>query len=244
MTKLLPGLLLPLLLLLAACAGPAATPTPEPTPTPIPDPAAILARAAERVAAAESLGFVLEHPTGSTELSPGLLLIRAEAAANTPDRFRLALELEASGSFLELEVIGIGEAAWMTNLFSGEWESVPAAALPGRWDQAGAVFAAAIAAVESPQLAGAEPIEDSEGGYTAWVIRGTLPGTALAAALPGTLAEQAVPVTVWVDQSERRLPRLRLEGPLVAGDLPEVSRVLTLTALQPPAEIVAPAGGG
>ncbi len=241
MTKLLPGLLL---LLLAACAGPAATATPEPTPTPVPDPAAILARAAEWVAAAESLGFVLEHPTGSTELSPGLRLIRAEGAANTPDRFRLSLELESSGSFLELEVIVIGEAAWMTNLFSGEWESVPAAALPVRWDQAGAVFAAAIAAVESPQLAGAEPVEDSDGGYAAWVIRGMLPGTALAAALPGTLDEASVPVTVWADQAERRLPRLQLEGPLVAGDLPEVSRVLTLTALQPPAEIAAPAGGG
>ena len=235
---------LPLLLLLAACAGPAATATPQPTPTPLPDSAAILAWAAERVAAAESLGFVLEHPTGSTELSPGLLLIRAEGAANTPDRFRLALELEASGSFLELEVIGIGEAAWMTNLFSGEWESVSAAALPVRWDQAGAVFAAAIAAVESPELAGAEPVSDAEGGYTAWVIRGMLPGTALAAVLPGTLAEMSVPVTIWADQAERRLPRLRLEGPLVAGDLPEVSRVLTLDLLHPPAEIVAPAGGG
>ena len=242
MTKLLPGLLL--LLLLAACAGPAATATPEPTPTPLHDPAAILARAAERVAAAESLGFVLEHPTGNTQLSPGLLLIRAEGAAKAPDRFRLALELEASGSFLELEVIGIGAAAWMTNLFSGDWESVSAAALPVRWNQAGAVFAAAIAAVESPQLAGSEPVEDSEGGYAAWVIRGMLPGTALAAALPGTLAEVAIPVTLWADQAERRLPRLRLEGPLVAGDLPEVSRVLTLTALQPPAEIVAPVGGG
>ena len=242
MTKLLAGLLL--LLLLAACGGPAATATPQPTPTPQPDPAAILARAAARVAAAESLGFVLEHPAGSTELSPGLRLIRAEGAANAPDRFRLALELEASGSFLELEVIGIGEAAWMTNLFSGEWESVSAAALPVRWEQAGAVFAAAIAAVESPQLAGSEPVADAEGGYTAWVIRGTLPGTALAAVLPGTLAEQAVPVTLWADQSERRLPRLRLEGPLVVGDLPEVSRVLTLTTLQPPAEIAAPAGGG
>ena len=242
MTKLLPGLML--LLLLAACGGPAATPTPEPTPTPIPDPAAILARAAERVAAAESLGFVLEHPTGSTELSPGLLLIRAEGAANPPDRFRLALELEASGSFLELEVIGIGAAAWMTNLFSGEWESAPAAALPVRWDNAGAVFAAAIAAVESPQLAGSEQVADGEDGYAAWVIRGMLPGTALAAALPGTIAGQAVPVTVWADQAERRLPRLRLEGPLVAGDLPEVSRVLTLTALQPPADIAAPVGDG
>lgn len=243
MGKGLLGLLLALLAL--ACAGPAATATPQPTPTPtpLPDPAAILAQAAGQVAAAESLGFVLEHPTGSAELAPGLRLIRAEGAANLPDRFRLALELEASGSFLELEIIGIGDAAWMTNLFSGEWESVPAAALPVRWENAGAVFAAALAAVESPQLVGTEMVDAAAGSYRAWAIRGRLPGTALAAALPGTPVAEAVAVTIWADQAARRLPRLRLEGPLLAGDLPETARVLTLTALQPPAEIAAPGGG-
>ena len=259
MGKRLPGLLLLaglllLLLVVAGCGGPAATdtppptatplPDPPPTATPLPDPAAILERAAGRVAAAESLGFVLEHPAGATELAPGLLLLRAEGAANAPDKFRLTLELEASGSFLELAVVGIGERAWMTSLFSGEWEAVAAAALPVRWDDAAAVFAAAIAAVESPQLAGSEPVEDREDGYAAWVIRGQLPRSALAAALPGTMAEGSVAVTIWADQEERRLPRLRLDGPLAAGDLPEVARVLTLEELTPAAEIVAPEDGG
>ena len=132
------GLLALLLLALAAvgCGGAAGTVAPGPTPTatPLPDPAAILRGAAGRVAAAESLGFVLEHPAGATELAPGLLLVRAEGAANAPDKFRVNLELAASGSFLELAVVGIGERAWMTNLFSGEWEAVSAAALPVRWD--------------------------------------------------------------------------------------------------------------
>ena len=240
------GLLLALAL--AGCGGMGGTVAPEPPPTatPLPDPAAILLGAAGRVAAAESLGFVLEHPAGATELAPGLLLLRAEGAANAPDKFRMALELEASGSFLELAVVGIGERAWMTNLFSGEWEAVSAAALPVRWDDAAAVFAAAIAAVESPQLAGAEAVAGAEGddGYAAWVIRGRLPRAALAAILPGTRAEGSVAVTLWADREERRLPRLRLDGPLMAGDLPEVARVLTLEALAPAAAIVAPGDGG
>ncbi len=237
-----------LLLLLAGCSGGAGatnTPAPTPTPTPVPDPAAILARAAERVAAAESLAFALEHPAGSTQLSPGLLLTRASGVANQPDRFYIKLELETAGSFVELEVIGIGDKTWMTNLFSGQWEAVPPAAVPVRFDNAGQGFAEIVAGVENPQLAGTERVEDGDGGsYDAWRIQGTMPGAALAAALPGTtLAAAAIPVTVWADQGETRLPRLELRGPLVAGDLPEVARVLTLELREPAAEIVAPGGG-
>lgn len=236
-----------LLLLLAGCGGggATATPAPTPTPTPVPDPAAILARAAERVAAAESLSFALEHPAGSTQLSPGLLLNRASGVANQPNQFYIKLELETAGSFVELEVIGIGDKTWMTNLFSGQWEAVPSAAVPVRFDHAGQMFADIIAGVENPQLAGTERVEDGAGGsYDAWRIQGTMPGTALAAALPGTtLAAAAIPVTVWADQGETRLPRLELTGPLVAGDLPEVTRLLTLELQDPAAEIVAPGGG-
>ena len=234
-----------LLLLLAGCGGGAtATPAPTPTPTPVPDPAAILARAADRIAAAESLAFALEHPAGSTQLSPGLLLTRAAGVANRPDRFQIKLELETAGSFLELEVIGIGDRTWMTNLLSGEWESVPPAAVPLSFNNAGQVFADIIAAVENPQLAGTERVADANGGYNAWRIQGTLPGAALASALPGaTLPDTAIPITVWADQAETRLPRVELSGPLVAGDLPEVTRLLTLELREPAAEIAAPGGG-
>lgn len=234
-----------LLLLLAGCGGGAtATPAPTPTPTPVPDPAAILDRAAVRVAAAESLAFALEHPAGSTRLSPGLLLTRAAGVANQPDRFQIKLELETAGSFLELEIIGIGDKTWMTNLLSGEWESVPPAAVPVRFNNAGQLFAEVIAAVENPQLAGTERVADANGSYDAWRIRGTLPGTALASVLPGTtLPDTAIPVTVWADQAEARLPRVELSGPLVAGDLPEVTRMLILELREPAAEIVAPGVG-
>lgn len=244
--RLLAGLTLLLLMLAAvSCGGEGATatatPLPTPTPTPPPDPGALLERAAGRVAAAESLAFTLEHIEGSAELAPGLLLTRAEGVANAPDSFRIALDMEVSGSFLELEVIGIGERAWMTNLFSGEWESVAPEVLPVRLDNAAAVFAGVLSSVESPRLAGSERVEDAEGGgYAAWRIEGTLPGSALAEVIPGALAEAALAATVWVDREENRLPRLQLDGPLLAGDVPEVGRVLTLEERRPAAQIVAP----
>lgn len=235
--------LLVLLLAAVGCGGrgATATPLPTPTPTPPPDPGGLLERAAGRVAAAESLAFTLEHIEGSAELAPGLLLTRAEGVANAPDSFRIALDLEASGSFLELEVIGIGERAWMTNLFSEEWESVVPEVLPVSLDNAAAVFAGVLAGVESPRLAGSERVEAAEGGgYAAWRIEGTLPGSALAEVIPGALAEASLAATVWVDMEENRLPRLQLDGPLLSGDVPEAARVLTLEERRPAAQIVAP----
>ena len=244
-----------LLLLLTACAGgptatpePTATPAPTPTPTPLPDPRAILERAAERVAAAESLAFVLEHQSGSTLISPGLLLNRAEGVinrpantpatspANAPADFRITLDLEASGSFLQVSVIAVAEGAFMTNLFSGQWEPIDRAAIPFRLDDVAQTFAELIAAVESPELAGEERLE----GYAAYRIRGTLPAESLAQLAPAALTGTDVAVEIWADRAEVRLPRALLTGPLSAGDGPEAGRTLTLEALNPPAEITAP----
>ena len=240
-----------LLLLLTACAGgptatpePTPTPAPTPTPTPLPDPRAILERAAERVAAAESLAFVLEHQSGSTLISPGLLLNRAEGVinrpantpANSPADFRITLDLEASGSFLQVSVIAVAEGAFMTNLFSGQWEPIDRAAIPFRLDDVAQTFAELIAAVESPELAGEERLE----GYAAYRIRGTLPAESLAQLAPAALTGTDVAVEIWADRAEVRLPRALLTGPLSAGDGPEAGRTLTLEALNPPAEITAP----
>ena len=240
-----------LLLLLTACAGgstatpePTPTPAPTPTPTPLPDPRAILERAAERVAAAESLAFVLEHQSGSTLISPGLLLNRAEGVINrpantldnTPADFRITLDLEASGSFLQVSVIAVEEGAFMTNLFSGQWEPIDRAAIPFRLDDVAQTFAELIAAVESPELAGEERLED----YAAYRIQGTLPAESLAQLAPAALTGTDVAVEIWADRAEVRLPRALLTGPLSAGDGPEAGRTLTLEAQDPPAEITAP----
>lgn len=266
-------------LITAACGGgpapallptPTPTPAPTPTPTPPPDPQAILSRAAARVAATESLAFVLEHPSGSTRISPGLLLTRAEGVvnrpaaagvdtpantpadtpANAPGNFRITLDLEVSGSILQVSVIAVEEGAFITNLFSGQWERTEREAVPFRLDNAAQTFAGLISGVQSPELAGEERLAAE--GYTAYRLRGTLPAAALGQLVPAILADPPdpagpgvpeVPVEIWADRAEIRLPRALLAGPLSPGDAAEARRLLTLEALAPPAEITAPAMG-
>ncbi len=215
---------------------PTPTPVPTPTPTPPPDPGAILARAADQLRSERYLEFVLEHPTGGTPLATGLDLVGAEGVAILPDRFRLELDMEASGTVLELDVIVVGERAYMTNLFGGAWESVPKEQIPFRFDFVTESMTGLLAEMDDPILLGAEELA----GLSAYVIRGTGPTVTLAKLIPGVLPDSYVPVELWIDTADGRLRQVRLTGPLVMDDLPDTVRLVRLKALDNAPEIEAP----
>ena len=242
---LLAGFTIALVVLLLACAGPtathlpASTPTPTPTPTPPPDARDILVRAAAQLSADTHLGFTLEHPVGSTPLAPGLYLLGAEGVASLPNRFRLALDMEASGTVLKLDVIVVGDQAFMTNLFSGAWEPVLKRQIPFRFDFVTASVASLLAGMDDLTLVG----DGDMGGEPVYVIRGVGPTEALSQLMPGALSESTVPVELWVGKADNRLRQVRLTGSLVAGDLPDTVRVVRLEALAEEPEIEAPEVG-
>lgn len=246
--KLFPILLAGLWVLTLACIQPPGptmtppptpTPVPTPTPTPPPDPRAILARAGDQLRSERYLEFVLEHPTGGTPLATGLDLVGAEGVAILPDRFRLALDMEASGTVLKLEVIVVGERAFMTNLFSGAWESVPKEQIPFRFDFLTESMTSLLTDVDDPIL-----LEDGKlEGLPAYVIRGKGPTTALAKLIPGALPDSYLPVELWIDRADGGLRQVRLTGPLVMDDLPDTVRLVRLRALDNASEIEAPEFG-
>ncbi len=231
--------------LLLACAGPTATPipasppTPSPTPTPLPDPRAILTRSADQLTLDPYMEFVLEHPVGSTPLARGLNLVGAEGVASLPDRFRLALDMEASGTVLKLDVIVVEEQAFMTNLFSGAWEPVQKEQNPFRFDFVTESMAGLLAGMDDLTLMGDEGLE----GEPAYVIRGDGPTEALTQLIPGALPDSSIPAVLWVGKVDGRLRQVQLTGPLVVGDLPDTVRVVRLVALEDEPEIEAPEVG-
>ena len=235
-------------LLALACSGlgqpasptntpvPTPTPKPTPTPTPLPDPRALLARASQQLSVEKYLDFTLEHPVGSTPLATGLMLVGAEGVASLPDRFHLSLDMEGSGTVVKLDVIVAGEQAYMTNLFTGEWEPAPKEQIPFRFDFVTESVTALLAGIEEPTLVGESDLEDGP----AWRIAGTGPTNTLAPLVPGVLPDSTIPVEVWLDRADGRLRQVRLTGPLVAGDLPDTVRVVRLEALEDAPQIVEP----
>ena len=237
-----------LVLLVVSCSGliqpsgptntatPTATPMPTPTPTPLPDPRAIMARAAERLSSEQNLGFILEHPVGNTPLATGLVLSRAEGTAVLPDRFRLGLDMDVSGTVLKLEVIVVEDAAYMTNLFSGAWEPVAIEQIPFRFDFVTESVAALLAEMKEPRLVSEGSLDE----VTAYHIRGMGPTAALSQLIPGTLPDAEFPVDLWVHKAGYRLRKIQLTGPLVVNDLPDTVRVVHLEVLDEAPEITEP----
>ncbi len=216
-------------------------PTSTPTPTPAPDPLALLDRAANRILAAEFLAFSLERQPGESQsggasASPVLTLTRAEGTAQIPDRLRMALDIEVSGSFLQIGVIVVGDAAYMTDFFTGEWAPIAKEQVPFFSDNIAQTFAGLIAGIDSPELVDAAPTEE---GHTHH-LRGTIPTVVLSQVFPGAVPETDLPVDVWVDEAGDRLPKARLTGKVAAGDAADTVRVLLLEVPESPEEIVAP----
>lgn len=186
------------------------------------------------------LEFALEHPVGSTPLATGLNLARAEGVASFPDRLRLALDMEASGAVMKLEIVVAGEQAYMTNLFSGDWESVQKEQIPFRFDLVTESVANLLAGMEDLTLLG----DQNLAGKPAYVIRGEGPTAAMARLIPGALSNSTIPIELWLDKGDGRLRQLQLSGPLVTGDLPSTTRVVRLEALDQAPAIAAPGVGG
>ncbi len=173
---------------------------------------------------------------GSTPLATGLNLVGSEGVANLPDRFRLALDMEASGTVLKLDVIVVGEQAFMTNLFSGAWEPVPKEQIPFRFDFVTESVTALLSGMDDLTLMGDGELE----GESAYVIRGVGPTEALSQLIPGALPDSTIPVDLWVDKADGQLRQVQMTGPLVSGDLADTVRLVRLEALEEAPEIEAP----
>jgi hypothetical protein len=156
--------------------------------------------------------------------------------ASLPDRFRLALDMEASGAVLKLDVIVVGEKAFMTNLFSGAWEPVPKEQIPFRFDFVTESVASLLSEIDDPILLAAGDLE----GFPAYVIQGKGPTGTLAKLIPGVLPDSFLPVELWIDRSDGRLRQVRLTGSLVADDLPGTVRLVHLKALEGAPKIETP----
>src|SRR3972149_5194539 len=83
----------------------------------------IVAKAAAAAGGLRSFHFRLDHENGTTPILMGLELVSAEGEVAPPDRLQAEVRAKAMGSVsVTVNVVGIGERAWVTNPFTRQWQ--------------------------------------------------------------------------------------------------------------------------
>ena len=120
------------LLLAAACgAEPTPTPTPVPTPTPALRVEDFLAAVGANVGAMQTAKFSMIDETGTGALFLGTTFKSMEAELDAPDGLRMLVEVEATGfGFLEIEIIKVGEQAFIKLSQGAPWSTLPLISCP------------------------------------------------------------------------------------------------------------------
>ena len=188
------------------------------------DPTPVMRQAVGQLLALESASFSLDHLEGSTILVPGVLMTRIYGEVSIPGRFSVTVEAESEfpKSYLEINIITVDDAAYMTDIFTGRWNQISADSLPFNLSGLGQTLADIVDAVESPVAVGEERLR----GVGTFHIK----------------AGEDFPVglELWLGWEQGLLQQVRIIGRVVPTDDADTVRQLSLEDINQPVEISPP----
>jgi outer membrane lipoprotein-sorting protein len=213
------------------------------------DPKALLAKAAQTMAAVQSFHFTFTTPRGKSMVTDQLELAGIEGDVQRPDRFRASFTAKASIISLKVKVIGIGNKVWATDPTKRDetWILVTENAqgelpLPDLLNP-DRLLQAAVDLIQNPTIAG----EDEVDGTKTTRIEGTFDPSQVSevAGTPvpefqGLAGQAPIPLTIWIDDGGL-VRRLQFAGPLTRAESPDVVRQLDITKIDEPVDIQPPA---
>ena len=209
----------------------------SPAPTgPTVSPEALLRDVASQVRSLESASFVLDHQSGSTVLSPGLVMNTVSGEMETPDKVHLVVEAElvSPKAYVELEMVGVEDRFYTSDPVTGEWRQIPLEERPLNFNNLATTLADIIVSVRGPMYLEPQSADGTTG------LEGTVRSEGLAALIPGASEGHEVPVELWLGEKGGTLRQVVLTGPVLSTDAPETVRRLTLDNLNEPVDISVP----
>ena len=226
-------------LLLATACGAEPTPTPPPVPTATAAPSVedFLAAVGANVGAMQTAKFSMIDETGTGALFLGTTFKSMEAELDAPDGLRMLVEVEATGfGFLEIEIIKVGEQAFIKLSQGAPWSTLPLDQLPFNFSGLGMVFASLPATVQNVAITGQETVQ----GAQTIRIEGVIDSEALLPLITTADPGNEVTLTLWIDETEYALRQIKIAGQIYDDDAPETIRILTIVGIDVPVDIQLP----
>ena len=221
----------------APAPTPTATPAPTPTPTPTPSAEDYLAAAGANIGAMQTAKFSMVDETGTGALFFGATFKSMEAVLEAPDGLRMLVDVVAPGfGFLEIEMIKVGDQAFVKLSKNARWSPLPVEQVPFNFAGLGMVFANLPATVQNVAMTGRETVQ----GAQTIRIEGVVASEALLDLITSADPGNEVTLTLWIDETEFVLRQVRLVGQIYNADAPETSRLLTIEDINVPVDIELP----
>jgi hypothetical protein len=217
---------------------PRATSTPRATATPVSEVERQLLALDEQWAETESVHFTLDID-GATYLDANeqIELKGAEGDLARPESAKATATIQGGFIPFDVEIVTIGDDAWVTNFITGDWEAAPAgfdfnpALLFSETEGLSAVL---LNDLREAELLGIENID----GRRARHITGLVSEDDIEDLVAGALLGDDIRVDVWMDEETDEVLRLRITEPETEDD--PTAWIMNFSDHNEPVEIEAP----
>ncbi|MDE2838916.1 MAG: LppX_LprAFG lipoprotein [Chloroflexota bacterium] len=214
----------------------------EPTPTPTPTITAedVRDRAADALRDLSTVHFRVTHEEGGTDIGFSSKLTEAEGDGLFPDKASLVAKATTAffgDATVELDVVQYGETTYLRDRISMVWQDLPQGTLAINFVNINGSIADALASIGELGLADGGALQ----GAPVHKLTGTTPSTSMRGLVPGAPEGGTLHMEVWIGQEDNLVRKVRLTGPLVDADPPDITRVLELSRFDEPVSIEPPA---
>ena len=212
-----------LLFLAAACGGESAmsAPTPEPELS-VSD---LLSSAGEKLAALSTAKFQMVDENESGAKFFGNTLKTVNGDIKSPDSVRILVDVEAPGfGFVEIEILAVGDQAFMKFSRDAPWVSLPRDQVPFNFGGIGVILSELLPVMKDVAIAGRESVE----GAQTVRIDGSVTSEEMSTLISSVDSGHAITLSLWLDEGDHTLRQFRIAGQLFNDDGPETSRLVTM----------------
>lgn len=227
----------------AACGTepePTPVPTTAPTPTPAPDLDDLLSRAGARMAAMITAQFGMIDETESGAKFFDTTLKSMEAEVRSPDSFRMLVDVVSPAfGFIEIEMMAIGEQAFIKLSRDAPWGPLPLDQVPFNFSGLGPTLRDVLARLDDTAIEGRESIRDAQTVR----VEGSITSDDLLDLVTNADRGHVLTLTLWIDEADHVLRQIRIAGQIYDDDGPETSRLLTINGFDVPVDIRLPEAG-
>ena len=196
----------------------------------------LLENTGEELAAMSSVKFEMIDEMESGAKFFGATLKEVEGEVSNPDSVRLLVDVVTGLGFAKIEIVAIGEESYIKFSRDAPWTPLPLEQVPFNFVGLGVTLSDLLSVMENATIVGRESIE----GTRAVRVDGTLISDELSSLITSVDSGHPIALSLWIEESEHILRRLRIDGQIFDDDAPETVRLINLVGVNAPVDIQLP----